>query len=121
MEIFPCGQPDQVLDSVTVFIEMADAMGTDCGYSSEGADDSPAPTELGRQGGIIDLPDDNVPHAILVIGGRGRVRCGGVAEIAAGQGVIWAAGEEFDLEVVDEPLVFYQLESSALRREHLVV
>ena len=100
---------------------MADEDGVDCGYSSDDAGEMPAPAELTRHGGILDLPDDETTHAILAIGGRAVARGSSVAEIGSGQGVLWTVGEEFGLEVLEEPFVFYQLESSALRLEHLAL
>lgn len=120
MVVFPCGQPDEVLDSISSFVRLADAEGLDCGFSSDDTGEAPASMELGREAGILDLPDDEVPHAILVVSGRAMATGASVAEVGAGVGALWAVGETFNLQVLEEPFIFYQVESSALRMEQLV-
>jgi hypothetical protein len=121
VQSFLCGPPHSSLERLKAFLDLADGVGADCGYSSTDNGEEPGVAEAWRGTGVLDEPDDHVPHAILVLSGRAVAHGDQSVDIGPGQGAMWGVGEPFRIDVVDEPLRFYSVESSILRVEHLSV
>jgi hypothetical protein len=122
MEIFPCGDAEVAGSAVRSFVDEADEAGDECGFSSDDDDDGKlAPTKLWRDSGVLDLPDTSVPHAVIVVGGQAVVLGDSPSRVGPGQAALWSPTEPFGIEVVNEPLVFFQLEGPTLRRSDLGV
>jgi hypothetical protein len=118
MQVFQSGDEAAVRHRLNTFIqEMEDLR---AGYGVTG-DRSGAASTLGRSGGVVITTDDQ--HVVLALSGSAWVTGneGTRRHVGPGEGVFFAAGEPWTIEVDDEPLRYFGADGPLLRLDHFAV